>query len=158
MALSDFSCPEQLNRWPCLSLACLVWPNYQSESSQHYRVNLETCHLWDIWSEWWGDMTWPKNLPTHLPTNLRKHPQGAILYTCGTEHSQFLRCFKDTLTLFTWRKREIKLVENPHLSFPRDGSAILQHYLYTNQSEAGKYSWLRWHCLQLSSVYKYHSK
>ena len=34
----------------------------------HYRVTLETCNLWDIWSEWWGDMTWPKNLPTHIPT------------------------------------------------------------------------------------------
>ena len=24
----------------------------QSDSSQHYRVILETCDLWDIWSEW----------------------------------------------------------------------------------------------------------
>ena len=43
-----------------LSLAwrslCLT-PLKQSESSQHYRVTLETCDLWDIWSEWWGDMT-----------------------------------------------------------------------------------------------------
>ena len=23
-------------------------------------MTLETCDLWDIWSEWWGDMTWPK--------------------------------------------------------------------------------------------------
>ena len=22
------------------------------------RVTLETCDLWDIWSEWWGDMIW----------------------------------------------------------------------------------------------------
>ena len=59
-----------------------------------FRVILETCNLWDIWSEWWGDMTWPKNLPTHIPTYpptylptylstyLREHPQGAILETC----------------------------------------------------------------------------
>ena len=26
----------------------------------HQRAVLETCDLWDIWSEWWGDMTWPK--------------------------------------------------------------------------------------------------
>ena len=25
----------------------------------HYRVTLETCDLWDIWSEGWGNMTWP---------------------------------------------------------------------------------------------------
>ena len=24
-----------------------------------FRVILEHCDLWDIWSEWWGDMTWP---------------------------------------------------------------------------------------------------
>ena len=23
------------------------------------RAILETCDLWDIWSKWWGDMTWP---------------------------------------------------------------------------------------------------
>ena len=23
------------------------------------RAILETCDLWDIWSEWWGYMTWP---------------------------------------------------------------------------------------------------
>ena len=25
----------------------------------HYRVTLETCDLWNIWPEWWGNMTWP---------------------------------------------------------------------------------------------------
>ena len=24
-------------------------------------VTLETCDFWDIWSEWWGNMTWPTN-------------------------------------------------------------------------------------------------
>ena len=35
------------------------------ESSQHYRVNQETCDLWDIWSEWRN-----KYLPTYLPIYL----------------------------------------------------------------------------------------
>ena len=26
----------------------------------YQRAILDTCDLWDIWSEWWGDMTWPK--------------------------------------------------------------------------------------------------
>ena len=26
------------------------------------RAILETCDLWDIWSEWWEDMTWPKKI------------------------------------------------------------------------------------------------
>ena len=55
----------------------------------HYRVTLETCDLWDFWSEWWGDMTWPKNtylhtyqftylttyLPTYLCISIREHPK-----------------------------------------------------------------------------------
>ena len=42
----------------------------------HQRAILETCDLWDIWSEWWGDMTWPKKiyLPTCLPTSTYLHP------------------------------------------------------------------------------------
>ena len=35
------------------------------------RVALETCDLWDIWSEWWGDMTWPTK-KTMTKTNTRK--------------------------------------------------------------------------------------
>ena len=54
-----FSCPEQLNRWPC---PLVPW----SESSQAYKVITHTCDLWDIWSEWRGDMTWPKKI--YLPT------------------------------------------------------------------------------------------
>ena len=47
----------QLNRWHCHSLT-------HSLSESHFwfdtqRATLETCDLWDIWSEWWGDMTWP---------------------------------------------------------------------------------------------------
>ena len=60
------------------------------------RATLETCDLWNIWSERWGDMTWlkkdlPINIPTHLPTYiptylstyLREHPHGAkLVETC----------------------------------------------------------------------------
>ena len=28
----------------------------------HKRTILETSDPWDIWSEWWEDMTWPKNI------------------------------------------------------------------------------------------------
>ena len=65
-----FSCPEQLNRWPCHSLTDWVseWVTFRF---WHYSVALETCDLWDIWSEWWGDLIWPQNRPTYyLPTYL----------------------------------------------------------------------------------------
>ena len=51
-----FSCPKQLNRWPCHSL---TQPPFKKHNN---RAILETCDLWDIWSGWWGDMTWPKSL------------------------------------------------------------------------------------------------
>ena len=57
------------------------------------RAILETCYLWDICSEWWGDMTWPRktylsedfpkisptNLSTYLPTYLPMY----LLYLTG---------------------------------------------------------------------------
>ena len=51
---SVFSCPEQLNRWPCPLLGWLVpWLGTTNNQrvSQHYRVTQETCDLWDIWSD-----------------------------------------------------------------------------------------------------------
>ena len=54
---------------------------------KHYHRTLwETCDLWDIRSEWWGDITWP-NLTLAMTMTLRK--QGEILKTCdlwGTDY------------------------------------------------------------------------
>ena len=50
-----FSCPEQLNRWPQS-----VSQSLKTLLLDIQRATLETCDLWDIWSEWWEDMTWPK--------------------------------------------------------------------------------------------------
>ena len=46
----------------------LYLPTYLCTSIREHPKGaiLETCDLWDIWSEWWEDMTWPKN--TYLPT------------------------------------------------------------------------------------------
>ena len=65
-----FSCPEQLNRWPCHSLTHSLSDFW----FWHYRVTLETCDIWDIWSEcwdWWPDQIYLSNLHTYyLPTCL----------------------------------------------------------------------------------------
>ena len=66
---SIFSCPEQLNRWPCPLLA-LTPLTIRVFTTLQRIVTLENCDLRDIWSEWWGgDMTWLKKtyLPTHVP-------------------------------------------------------------------------------------------
>ena len=77
-------CPEQLNRWPCHWLTQSVSHFY----FWHYRVTLETCDLWDICSEWWEDMTWPKKLTKTNTKTMTKtktfweHLLRAILETC----------------------------------------------------------------------------
>ena len=55
----------------------------------HYRVTLETCDLWDIWSEWWGNMTWPKL---------------TIIFKVGFNHLQrFVSFFSKRRTFFSER-------------------------------------------------------
>ena len=51
------------------------------------RVIPETCDLWDIWSEWWGDNTWPKkdndkDKDNEKTNTFREHLHRAILETC----------------------------------------------------------------------------
>ena len=43
-----FSCPEQLNRWPCHSLTHWLTEDF---TTWQKKATLETCDLWDIWSE-----------------------------------------------------------------------------------------------------------
>ena len=50
-----FSCPEQLNRWPCHSLTDWLTHSLTFTFAMQ-RIILETCGHWGIWSEWWGDM------------------------------------------------------------------------------------------------------
>ena len=54
-----FSCPQQLNRWPCHSLSHSLTHSVTHSLTFTFaiqRATLDTCDLWDIWSEWWGDM------------------------------------------------------------------------------------------------------
>ena len=89
-----FSCPEQLNRWPCHSVT--DWLTHSLTQGtlliDIQRATQETCDLWDLWLEWWGDMNWPKKktmtgtktkTKTMTETNtFRKHLQRATLETC----------------------------------------------------------------------------
>ena len=53
-----FSWPEQLIRWPCHSLSHSLTQGTLLIDIQ--RATQETCDLWDIWLERWGDTNWPK--------------------------------------------------------------------------------------------------
>ena len=75
---------------------------------------LQTRDLWDIWLEWWEDMTWPKKtyIPTHLPTYLctpiREHSKGAILGTCDIWDTDYNsnNWEPEFMTIFvTWQSR-----------------------------------------------------
>ena len=78
------------------------------------RATQETCDHWDIWSEWWGDMTWPtkKQLQRqrqwqrqrhcdlwdtdYISDNWEQQSQHSELplnKEWQGQHSQFLRCF-----------------------------------------------------------------
>ena len=46
----------------------------------HQRAILETYDLWDIWPEWWGDMSWPKK-KTITKTNMKTKTM-TYLVTC----------------------------------------------------------------------------
>ena len=54
---------------------------------KHYHTALwETCDPWDMWWEWWGDMTWPKKSKTMtmqmtMTNTFREDPQRVILET-----------------------------------------------------------------------------
>ena len=56
--VSIFSCPESVS--------------HSTSTFDIQRGTSETFDRWNIWSEWWEDMTWPKKiyLPTCLPTYL----------------------------------------------------------------------------------------
>ena len=56
-------------------------------------VILGTWDLLDIWSDWWGDMTWPKKTqPTHLPTYISTY-----LPTYLTQQPTYLPTYLPTL-------------------------------------------------------------
>ena len=61
---------------------------------QLQRAILETCDLWDIWSKWWGDMTWPTKRQLqrqiqrqrqwqrkiHLENTFKERPQSLVTF------------------------------------------------------------------------------
>ena len=67
-----------------------TWPDQRKDKENTLREQLqgpilETRDLWNIWSDWRGDMTWPTNtnIKTMTKTNtLRELLQGPIIETC----------------------------------------------------------------------------
>ena len=59
------------------------------------RATPETCDLWDIWSEWWGDRTWPKKRQWQRQIQRKRQWQRQIhLESTVKEQSQRLVTFK----------------------------------------------------------------
>ena len=72
--MNFFSCPEQLNRWPCHSLTHSLTDSLSDFWFSQYRVTLETFDQSD--EETWPDQKiyLPTYQPTHLPTYLPTCP------------------------------------------------------------------------------------
>ena len=78
----------------------------------HYRVTIETCNLWGIWSEWWEDMTWPKKLAKTMTKTKTKtmtmtmtntfweHLLRAILETCDIWDTDYNSDNFEFMTIF----------------------------------------------------------
>ena len=64
-----FSCPEQLNRWPCHSLT----DSLRALLIVTQKTIQLTSDFPDIWSEWWGDMSWPTKRQRQRHIQQRHH-------------------------------------------------------------------------------------
>ena len=64
-----FSCPEQLNRWPCHSLT----DSLRTLLIVTQKTIQLTSDFPDIWSEWWGDMSWPTKRQRQRHIQQRHH-------------------------------------------------------------------------------------
>ena len=86
--------------------------------SEHpQRTILETCDLWDIWPDWWGDMTWPKQTMTMtmamtMAMTFKEHPQRAILETCDL--------WDTDITFLTIENNNLKIQRYPWIKSVRD--------------------------------------
>ena len=58
--------PDQKNTMAKRNTKTMTKTNTFRENLQ--RATPETCELWDIWSEWWGDMAWQKKTKTKTMT------------------------------------------------------------------------------------------
>ena len=88
--------PRQLYRWPCLSLLDIV--------EKHYHTALwETCDPWDMWWEWWGEMTWPTKRQWQRQWQWQRHLENTL-----KEWSQRLMNFEtfDQRDEETWPKHQ----------------------------------------------------
>ena len=91
----------------------------------------ETFDLWDIWSEWWEDMTWPKKTMTMTKTNtFGEHVQRVILENCDL-WDIWSECWGHT----TWSKkgqwqRQIHLKSTKCLKGHKLWLVPLRHWLH----------------------------
>ena len=65
----SFSCPGQLNRWPCHSLT----DSLRTLLIVTQKTIQLTSDFPDIWSEWWGDMSWPTKRQRQRHIQQRHH-------------------------------------------------------------------------------------
>ena len=54
-----FSCPADSSIGDLVTHSLTDWDTFWKHNN---RMTLQTCEVWDIWSEWWGDMTWPTKI------------------------------------------------------------------------------------------------
>ena len=129
------------------------------------RATQETCDHWDIWSEWWGDMTWPtkktkaktmtKTKTMKNTSIFREHLHRAILDPCDlwdiwSEWWGDMAWLKNRQRqIQTQRQRQIQIhLGNTFKEWSQDGKVVF----------APKNKLILWFCLTFPSFeHKLHS-
>ena len=88
------------------------------------RAILETCDLWDICSEWWEDMTWPKNWQRQIQRQWQRQRQRQRHLRHWLQFWQLRTWIHDNLCDLT-----IKSNTGQHLQFLRCILACMPWYM-----------------------------
>ena len=85
------------------------------------RATLETCDLWDILSEWWEDMTWPKKIKWQRQRQWQWQWQWQRhLENTHKEQSYRLVAFVTPITFLTIENNNLKIYSYPWTKSNKD--------------------------------------
>ena len=98
-----------VNWTSCGNIKTALWAALSLRNYFH-RALWDTCHSWDMWSEWWGDRLWPSKIQKQWQRQLQKQVQCNGTVIPDKEISFKGTCkHRDTITLtLTLKNNNVK--------------------------------------------------
>ena len=98
-----------VNWTSCGNIKTALWTALSLRNYFH-RALWDTCHSWDMWSEWWGDRLWPSKIQKQWQIQLQKQVQCNGTVIPDKEISFKGTCkHRDTITLtLTFKNNNVK--------------------------------------------------